>query len=349
MKKLLFVTTFISIIAVAAILFSCEKEEQPDLTRSDDDIKTEQKIIGFVNDVDNFKNLKSSKSTGDICIDSAVWYIEAGLNYTYGYPEYTFNGLYIDSSFVKISFSGDESVLYSDVINSYKRIIDSLRVHYRKFGSSDKFLHLVDITPVINTSRKSSAGSIELKVTSYVGQKALAPGDNPLDEDAAAVQFDDTDYWKWGFSLGKCGSYAGESSVSDAAQEITWRVNYTRELTGVVYTDIDYLNVYSDEYRNPDEDTFDGMYDYLMFGSESTNQNFHDCLCPDEMKFYYQGFKKVIEFEKSNIPAGKSYISAEVYGDMIAADTWTYYCHNGKIKFGRAIIPGGDRKRLKLE
>lgn len=352
MRKLSFFTIFTLIVGVAFILFSCEKEDQKEINPTNEDIETTQKIIDFVNDVENSGTIENNK---EIELELAVWYIEAGLNYTYGYSEYNFNQMFKESSIVKISISQNNSIYYNDVITTYKSIIDNLKAHYRKIDGKDKFLQLVDITP-INLSQNNTTGLIELEVTSFIGQtvetmqKAGIPGGDPLDEDAAAVMFDDTDYWLFGWSDGKCGSYAGQGSGSDAAQEITWRVNYTKELTGVVYTDISYFYVYSYEYPNPNDNVFgDNMYNYLMFNSVSNIQNHHICLSPDEMKFYFEGFKQVIEIEKLNIPEGKTYISAELVWAMYAA-TWdgTTFCHDGKIRYGKAIIPSGDRKRLEL-
>ncbi|OYT14449.1 MAG: hypothetical protein B7C24_18260, partial [Bacteroidetes bacterium 4572_77] len=118
MKKHNYNILFLLVILLGLGLASCEKEKQ-ELTQNQkqevfwtaEDVKITNAIHYFQNKVKN----NTYKNNENLSIDSALWYMEAMLNYNYSTPDSSFVNLTIDTTFVyDLPVNGNE-VSYTDV------------------------------------------------------------------------------------------------------------------------------------------------------------------------------------------------------------------------------------------
>lgn len=134
------------IAAVISFAFmSCNKENELQPTEKTEDQIVLHKILDFKNSVENPDNLKSEQT---MSIDSAVWYIEAALNYTYCMtenPEMYENAEIITDSIVIDLNVENNDVAYQSVIYSYESFNIFLNQNLENQDYSWKKYYVTDI------------------------------------------------------------------------------------------------------------------------------------------------------------------------------------------------------------
>ena len=289
---------FISIVALAAILitFSCKKNvENFDFQQIPDQMS--QSSHRITNKILSFKERMNShfKTGSDLCIDSAVWYVEATVNYDYGDVTNNREGLDMDTAYFSVPLS-DGKVTASQAAAVYDKIIDSLSVQYSNLPANS---HLVfaDIF-----SQDSVSGNV---IFGLIGAFSYGP--------IIIIQnFDpETDFWKMGWADinmgGYCdGPYSGTQIDKDAATEIARRIRgaigyqsgrytatdvVTLEIwpLGDVFYQEEQLMLYCNFINSEDLIPEDNLEDYYLFYRWSGYDNFESCLNPDEMFFWWFG------------------------------------------------------------
>jgi len=118
MKKKLLILTVVIASITSIYLTSCKKEKEMQPTQKSSD-PTEQSILNF-----KTKVASGLKSAQTISVDSAVWYIEAALNYSYciakeNQPE--LNDYVIDSTYSEI-VTQNSTVNFADVANTFNQL-----------------------------------------------------------------------------------------------------------------------------------------------------------------------------------------------------------------------------------
>jgi len=212
-----------------------------------------------------------NKSNETMSIDSAVWYIEAALNYTY--CEITSSEIIgVDSVFITVNVNDENEINFNDLTSAFNEFETSL---LNALG--DNNLRLADIE-LVESSEKG--GGITLKTSIII---------NPISIDPSSFNFYSNAYWYPVLEQGKCGEYEGEKKINS-------KVNYY--LPAGYATDVEsiyagmYNNTYpdyfwsgpSDDCLNPDE-----MNYWLEKGREVA-----DILKPSSKEFiscnyYYDG------------------------------------------------------------
>ena len=212
MKNIIRIFTFM--LAISIIFTACNKDTS--LTEVEKNIDpTEQKILDFKAKMQN-----PNKSGETMSIDSAVWYIEAALNYTHCDTASSVIG--IDSAFVSVNVSDDGSINFNDVVVAYNQMNDKLTIIV-----GENSMRLADIE-FVNNSDKS--GQEELKLT-VVETKAI-----PLPNQYYTI----TDNWYAGPWNGvPSGNCSGSVTTRDLTDEVEKWVTYKRAvLANVYYTDV---------------------------------------------------------------------------------------------------------------
>lgn len=300
MKKTTLIIFVIAMSFVAIYLASCQKNNN--LTQKEelcsDDQKIEQQIIQFKN------QLSDTKKSGEIVeIDSAIWYINSALNYSYTFPYVEYYDYFTDSAFVTMNIY-DDVVTFTELANTYCDIEEALREHFFSVENANK--HIVNI--FMEETEICENNTIEFKIVSEIGVYNTEKSTNVSNTDNP---FGSTDWWSlaWGdnyFVCGKCNiysGYAGWDAGWDAAKKISKAVN-TKLSTHTfmyyftapkVYRDIDSWTTSSIPH---------GMDYYFYYGS--------CCVSPQNMNCYYNRLIEVIDYYK---PAGKSFKYVRLYGD----------------------------------
>ena len=179
MKKILIAICVISIFAVTA----CKKENVGDAnsTQLTDSKKIEALILNFKDKLEN--NLKDGTT---YAADSAVWYVEALLNYSYGYATALGCTFETDSVGTTVNTSGSNGYTLAQLNDVYEYLEDEATGNI----PDDHYIFAIDVFVSIvgNVSTFSS-------ISGYA---------KPLPE-FKSTDDDDPGYWYWGYGLGMCG------------------------------------------------------------------------------------------------------------------------------------------------
>jgi hypothetical protein len=234
MKKIkLGIFTILLLTGVFVIIFSCKKEkiEEDDKTQNQteqslNDVQLEKKIIAFRDKIDLIRKNPTLKSGSDpMEIDSAIWYIEATSNLTYGDASMELDGVFvIDSSTIEVPVTNGQ-ILWIDVQAAYDQTIDSLSAHNTAITANEKQLLAADIS-----LKDTNANTATFTVTSGFGT------------DGTSGLGMGNDYpWYWGWELGRCDG-SGLGVGFDAADKIAQLANYFIVYPGgnAYYTDVEW-------------------------------------------------------------------------------------------------------------
>jgi len=305
-KKIIYtLTAFLGISLL--VLNACKKDDMPNKTAevywTAEDVRIQNSILNFQSKIKN----NSFKNGETIEIDSALWYLEALLNFNYSTPDSSFVNLTVDTSFIFDLPTNNEEVDFNDLVSAAFAMEDHILNFYEQMPEAIKFIIATDVK-IKDTDTK--LGGLTLTITTGYGSEYI---DNP----ALYTPFGENDYWKYGGGYydygGYCsGPYQGQNIDSDAAEQIQYKINNPNASNTTIpcyYTDVvtvgekywDWGNDYDfdiTDYPNPNDDiTGDGYLDYLTLKVDW----YYDCLSPTEMNFYLQGNLDIIENERQKL------------------------------------------------
>ena len=308
------------VIATSMIIYSCQKE-QTGIDKSENqteqslkDAQLEKRIIAFKDKIDLIRENPTLKSGSDpMDVDSAIWYIEATSNLTYGDASFETEEFIVDSAFVEVPVTNGK-ILWSDVQVAYDQVIDSLSEHNANITASEKQLIVADIS-----LKESDENTATFEVTSGFGTNGTTGFGN--------------DYpWFWGWELGRCDG-SGLGIGSDAADKIAQLANYTIAVPNgnSYYTDVSFKWV-----NYWDVPTNNNPYgDYLLFHDYQEVTLNHACLSTDEIGYYKSALITIGNMYK---PTGKSTIRYFLWDDTAfgitpTGDDYWDMAHFAKVKY----------------
>jgi len=219
MKKICKLTILLSIILT---FNACKKDSALQEVKNTD--LTEQKILNFKAQMQN-----PNKSNESMSIDSAVWYIEAALNYTYCIVSqeqigngFNFNILK-DSTTVNTN-AQNNVISFQEVSGIYSQLNTILLNRLNTLDYENQFINIVDINYKDHTFKAKY--SIKFAETSQNGNKYL---------------YNISDRWYPGFDNGNCSQIVPNRDLTD---EIEKWLSYNRAvLANVYYTDIEWEGI----------------------------------------------------------------------------------------------------------
>ena len=315
---------------IAAIFVSCSKQDQteltsspPEISQSKADILIENKIKAFKSKLGHLRENPQFKSGETIEVDSAVWYMEAASNQTYGDASTPFGELVIDSFNIDVPAPNGEIQL-NDILATYNEMINGLSDSYNAIPDENKHLVVNDVS-----LKSVDEGIATFGVIAGFGTEGNS-GTNGV--------FDDE--WYYGEELGDCDyNYA----PADAAEKIEDKI-LARKGTpspNIEYTDVETFEIYANSFLN-NEDMFpeDNMYDYLMFHCWDDDANIwpnvHTCVSVDEMNFYLLAAEYLLNHDQPQFarPPGKSLITINLIGDAMYPANGTLYMHYAIVQYG---------------
>jgi hypothetical protein len=324
----------LALFVLAAITYSCAKQNQAEpvsstteISQSNADILIENKIRAFKSKMEFQRENPSYKSGESMSVDSAVWYMEAASNQTYADGASTFNKTICDTFSIVLDVA-DGVVNLNDVVEAYDNMIHNLSTAFHALPGENNHLVVNDISLTAVDESTLTLGVNAVFGTSTDGTSAIF------------------NYaWYYGFLMGReDGAYAG---ISDAAEEIEKKIHLRKGILppNSYYTSVDSVEVYGSDFINPNDPIpGDNMYDFLMFRniSNGITPNEHELLSVDEMNFYLFGTEQVIyTFEPDGArPEGLSFISVDLKGELIMAYPVSVRNHQGWIRYGELHISG---------
>lgn len=282
---------------------------------------TEAKIVKFFNRMNLVrKDPKYSESENwNYSADSAVWYIEASLNYKYSYNwqyagDEKHSDLYnLDSSFTTVNSNNGEEYNILDLQFSYDALSEELEIQYSNITAESKFFVLSDIVKL-----GSENGNLQLLQYSVIGlaNKYFTSGD-----------------WKWGMGLGDC---SGNHLGLDATDIIENKLSMQR----AVQANTEFVNVNSLSNNNGwiwpnDVPLPSGQNNPTIFWNNLifnyTNQFGDPCLTNSDMNWYKDN---VLDIEQTNSPSGKVIVFTDVLPDISVGPNSSNIIHLIKPYYG---------------
>ena len=328
MKKIIYF--IIVALITSSIFYSCKKDNNgqstsvSDLEQSSHDKQIERLIINFKQKLEYIRENPGLKTSEEpLTVDSAVWYLEAAANYTYGDASFETGKFVVDSSFITVPANEGE-ITFTDLQLAYDQAVDSLSADYAAIDANSKQLIVADIS-----IKEITEGTVTLEVTSGFGT-----------DDGCGLGLTNTYPWYWGWELGRCDG-SGLGVGCDAADKIAQLANYEVPIPigATYYTDVDYRNADGCDYTNDNGDC-------LLFADFQEYTLVHQCLSTTEITFYKNGLITVGNILK---PSGKSVIRYSLI-DLTAFplcgtppeqhDCW-YMVHYATIKYGIWHTGGG--------
>jgi len=319
---------FILIVSIILTLGmgSCKKELKNDdainLTgaQSDADRQVIKKILAFKDKIETIRTLPNLKTGNEpMPVDSAIWYIEATSNYTYGDATSTLESFVVDSSFIQVPVTNGQ-ILWSDVQLAYDQVIDSLSVHNDNITANDKQLIVADIS-----LKESDETTATFGITSGFG----------TDEQNCGLGLTNTYPWYWGWEQGRCDG-SGLGVGCDAADKIPQLANYE------IAVPIGSGGFYTDVYTVPDIDPFmvpttqNPYGEYLLFlGYESVN--YHPCLSTDEIAYYKNALIQIGQMYQPTNPV-RSVVNYKLDDTVLGGGPSSTVAHLATIRYGVWVI-----------
>jgi hypothetical protein len=217
MRKIYNICLFVGVIAL--MLSACKKDNQNQIFQNTgeevywtaEDLKIQNNILSFQ---DKIKN-NSFKSGETLELDSAVWYLEALMNYNYSTPDSSFVNLTVDTTFEFNLPVNDDLVDFSNLSEAAFAMEEHIVNYLNNMPNSIKFMVVADVH-IKDDDFKS--GSKTISITTGYGSEYI---DNP----SAYTPFGEDDYWYYGDGYMDNGGYCdgpneGQETGSDAAEEI---------------------------------------------------------------------------------------------------------------------------------
>ena len=341
-NTLLFAAFAVVLIATAALFNACSKQESTvnpasEQQLSPQDLKINNTIKNFRDKMAYLREHPGYKSGESYTADSALWLLEATINYSHTFPNDYYGQLITDTLYLTLSTNDVGEVDMNELAQKYDEMKASISAVYHSKAIDNKGLVLVNLEDI---SFKSDEVTIE--VVAVTGERTNeSPGggvgiDGPFSPD---------DNWWYGEDKGKCPPHTWEfdaakqlqAKMSLAIPKPTGNFFYTN-LTTIIKSGGD-----PDLRRPNDPDPEDNMYDYFLYHVSSQNGDISDdvlCMESIEMNIYYDLLHELL-FNKipgEDVPAGyciESVIS--MTGEPANEDEYQVYYHFGTFQFGLKV------------
>jgi hypothetical protein len=318
---------FLALAIVAGVFNACKKDQD-----KTDQVPTGLKDNEVAEKIRNFKNQGTSgfKSSEEVDIEEALWYITTTANYTYSDLTAENEKTWTDEFIINISLSNTK-VSLTEVYAKYELLIENLRTFYAAKSEENKQFLTVSLEPISlddnNLICKASA------VFTY----APVPVAN-------ICNFNSIDHWSfwWLNQGGICGGpNSGTNLESDAAEEIQKRImrckgylpsNYYYEPASIKYI------LDPTEHLYPIGSGTPNNYGYSYFYWNSSEfPGFDGCISPNYLNLYLDRIQEYIYTDVDNNgfrPVGEALINIDLWGDIKFELNNTIYQHNARVNYG---------------
>lgn len=284
------------------LIFSCRKqfEDEPDIgviNSANKHDNTELRIQSFIERMND-----GLKSGGPVTTDSAIWYMEAGLNYTYAI--YDSGLVYLSRKTTELSIDLNESqeVDEAELEDTYDKMVDDLEDHYNDISETYKHIFYCDVIDM-----GISNGVLEVNLVTVI---ACGYWINQYGS------FNSTDYWYSILLMGKCDEYQGQGEGDDAATQLEYKIMHPIIVPCYPYRiywtdDTTISGVHPGDY--PYQNAPRGFRAYYYYGHDFTEPQ---CCDPDELNFYLgsNGIHYIID---DNEPEELEFHSIEIEGELV--------------------------------
>jgi len=154
-----------------AVFYSCGKQDAGDPSNletsalSNQDVKINNLIQSFRAKMDYIRENPEYKSGEVMEVDSAIWYIDATLNYYYAKANHSYGVMHIDTIYLEMNVLDSYDAMYEEVFASYDASLYGLSEKYYAIeGENKQFIMAIveDMGPLPYNKRN-------LRVTTFTG------------------------------------------------------------------------------------------------------------------------------------------------------------------------------------
>lgn len=314
----------IAAIALSLLMVNCAKEQTPNIQNEipANDLRLAKMIKNF-----KAKGESGLKSSAEMSVDSAIWYIGATANFTYGDASRETERTWTDSIFISLPVNNGK-ITESEVFNKYEQVIDSLRAIYQAKNEENKQLLAVAVE-----THSLSSTALVCKVTGVFAAGILST--------TRPLTFNDFDSWFFWLQIqgGICnGPNSGTNIQSDAAEETQKRITNGIAVPNGTYW---YEALPTVEIRDaipidPNSAPSNQHYSYLYWNS-SQYTGFDGCINPNDLNFYLTKTKELIYKDTNHNglrPIGSCLIGIDMWGHLKSIPPFTIYLHRADVFYG---------------
>ncbi|MCK9270598.1 MAG: hypothetical protein RBR47_08180 [Bacteroidales bacterium] len=300
MKKII-----VSIIILAALFTGCKKEVNSPVSENENSSNIEKLILDFR------QKLTVSQKEGSIySADSAVWYVEALLNYSFCEAGNLCHSIVVDTLETTLNDAGANGY----TIEQLQMVYDSLYQIILSHQPDNKIVFAIDlyIYPDGNA-------------TVFATRTAFASLSEPLYKSIA----DTSGYWFWGADKGMCGPDFGLHEGIDASDVLENRISNT---VSDIWSSLEVRGAFPSTYIDPNF-PFDITY-LLPTRMFSALGPFIDvlefCIPPAVMDYYLS--KEGIWFIINDLqPHGKTFAYCDLFAGVLDN---LHVVHAGEFTYG---------------
>lgn len=300
------------VILLACIAFtSCKKDNMPQTEPTTDNTAYSKMII---NQINKFKTqMQNPERSGEMLLDTAVWNLEALINYENAYPDSASKNFTIMSSHYTVTIDENGMVSETEVQQVYNLMLDTLDYQLSLLNDEVKFAVFSDVQ-----LDEVDGNTAQLTVNNGYGSGFILGLYPPFD-----------DNWVWG-TLDNPDEppYAGNCSQtdfsSDGSNEIEYRLNHPAAMpANVGYTDIELVGMSGLDFE---DDNGDPM---LYVGTDINH-----CMSIEELNNNLINADYLIKHTSPEgiKPEGKSYFSVNIIDDVIVGNS--IYLHYYYVTYG---------------
>jgi|GEM_PF-3143561 len=292
------------VILLALIAFySCKKDNMPTTEPTTDNTAYSNMITNRIN---NFRQqMQNPERSGEMLLDTAVWNLEALINYDYAYPDSASKDFTIMSSHYTVTVDENGMVSEAEVQQVYNLMLDTLNYQLALLNDDVKFTVFSDVQ-----LDEVDGNTARLTVNNGYGSGFILGLYPPFD-----------DNWIWGSPSINEPPYAGNCSQtdfsSDGSNEIEYRLNHPAAVpANVRYTDIELVEMtgwdFFDENNNP----------MLYIGTDINH-----CMTIEELTNNLVNADYFIKHvpPEGKKPNGKSFVSVEIWDESIVGNTTVFH------------------------
>lgn len=316
--------------ALSATFIACQKEEAPTVTGTTE-VDVTPRIKRFIEEA---ANRSTAKDASAISLDSAEWYIEAGLNFDLGEPWKDCTDRALDSLEVSIPV-GASGILETDAQAAYTTLRTGIASN---LVAGENHLIMADVN-LIHTAGSDALAKVLIVIGSgysKTNQLMIGYGANEF------IYFNN-----FGLTNNTCGCGSNQGGATTCANmRIAQRVNATMDglAYGCYYTEVESRGV--DWLGNAPSLTVNLPGTGFPTGIPATPYKIYrcqgtcsDCLSPSMMSFYTQGSFDIMTQIK---PAGKIPVSCAMAGSQLLCcpqQSW----HTALYTYAKLNCGGGTR------
>ena len=341
--------TLLAALAIALVFGACSKEDtNKQNLMATTEADPSSLVLGFKQKMEDHKNGFYFKSSEKIQIDSAIWYIDATLNYTYADAGHAFARMHRDTLYTEMSLVNGYEAAYEEVFDAYDTFLAGLSHHYYEEveGDNKQFImaRVDNMGPLPGNKQK-------LRIITLTGTGTLLQTDEFGNDEA--YKYEDFALWDcFGNNVGTNAPQLFEALLSqhynpEPANNCRW---YFYGSTDALFLD------YNDYPLDP---TPDNYLDYKIFAASEAVANFDDwteCLEYNyqgsgihEMQFYYDHLKDFADqwLNSSQNTGNKKFAEASINSMEVLISTDRYIWHEPKLYFRkRGMVCSGIIKPL---